>query len=253
MRVLLTAVAAALLSSQASPPPAFEVAAIRRNTSIETDGRLAMQPGGRFRAINFDGFNLIAFAYRTKPRNLFPSQIVGAPDWLKRERYDITAKITSDIVASGPSDPLQTPKLVRALLEDRFRLRAHRETREQPVYELRVLPKQQAAVEMRRVDVDCVADRARCRVESSPGHLKAGGLATETLAAILSNLVGRIVVDRTGLAGQFDLELNWADEPGSDKPSLFSAVHERLGLKLEPAREQVDVVVIDHVERPTED
>jgi uncharacterized protein (TIGR03435 family) len=256
MKIVLAAIAAAALLAQTTGTrPSFEVAAIKRNPSIETEGRLAMQPGGHFRAINFDTFNLIAFAYRTKLRNLFPSQIVGAPDWLKRERFDINANIGSDLVVRAASDPLQTPKLVQSLLEDRFKLRAHRETRELPVYELVVLRKDGTlGAQMHRVDVDCDADRARCIIQSLPGQITARGLTIETLAAMLSSRVERLVVDRTGLAGSVDIALDWSpDQSVSDKPSLFTAVQEQLGLRLDSKTAPVDVVVIDHIERPTED
>jgi hypothetical protein len=108
--------AATCLSAQAKP--AFEVAAIKRNVSGEPEGRLAMQTGGHFRATNFDVRNLIAFAYRTERRNLFPSQIIGAPGWLATERYDIVANIGAELIARGPSDPFQTPKLVQAPVSD---------------------------------------------------------------------------------------------------------------------------------------
>jgi uncharacterized protein (TIGR03435 family) len=82
---------------------------------------------------------------------------------------------------------------------------------------------------------------------------KGGSVTAETLATMLSNPAGRIVFDHTGLTGKYDVDLEWAEEAGSDKPSIFAAVQEQLGLKLESTREPVDVVVIDHIERPTED
>jgi len=255
--LVLAAIATPSLAAQdAASRLTFEVAAIKRNVSVQSDGRLAMSPGGHFRAVNFDARTLVAFAFRTKPRNLRPSQIIGAPDWLSRERYDIVANVGPELVARAPSDPFQTPKLVRALLEDRFGLKAHREKREQDVYALVPTGKDAFPGPQLRVagQVDCAKDRQRCAIRSIAGHLTAGAISMETLCDLLSTRVGRLVVDHSGSAGQFDVELDWAPEEGlSDKPSIFTAVQEQLGLKLESAREPVDVVVIDHVERPTED
>src|SRR5665213_471725 len=88
---LLITVSTAALLAQAPDTTSrltFEVAAIKRSTRLDSGGTLAMQPGGTFRTVNYDVRNLIAFAYRTKPRSLFPSQIIGAPDWMATERYD---------------------------------------------------------------------------------------------------------------------------------------------------------------------
>jgi len=239
----------------AEPRPTFEVAAIKRSANLDAGGTLAMQPGGRFRTINVDARNLIAFAYRTGPRSLVPSQIIGAPDWMATERYDITAKIGAALIERATTDPLQTPKLVQSLLEDRFKLRLHREVQNMPVYTLVVTRKNGTfGPRLRRSTVDCAKDRSKCRLQSAPGHLTGGSVTMETLSIMLSGPAGRMVLDRTGLTGAFDVELEWSgDQTDADKPSVFAAVQEQLGLKLEFVREPVDTVVIDHVERPTED
>jgi len=255
--LVLAAIATPSLAAQdAALRPTFEVVAIKRSANLDADGTLGMLPGGRFRAVNFDGRTLIAFAYRTKPpRNLAPSQIIGAPDWLSSERYDITAKISPELVERAKTDPQQTPKLVQSLLEDRFKLQLHRDVYNMPVYTL-VVARQDGALgpQLRRSTVDCQKERSKCRISALPGHITAGSITLDTLSTMLSNPAGRVAVDRTGLAGTFDVDLEWAaDQTQSDKPSIFSAVQEQLGLKLNFVREPVDVVVIDHVERPTED
>lgn len=251
------AIALLLLVAQgADPRLTFEVAAIKRSANLDKGGSLGMLPGGRFRAVNFDAFTLVAFAYRTRPpRNLNGSQIVGAPDWLSSERYDITAKISPELVERARTDPQQTPKLVQALLEDRFKLTLHREVHNMPVYSLVVARKAGTlGPRLRRSTVDCQQERSTCGIRTVPGRLTAGRITLETLAIMLSGPAGRLVFDRTGLAGSFDVDLEWsADQAPSDAPSIFAAVQEQLGLKLDFVREPVDVVVIDHVERPTED
>jgi uncharacterized protein (TIGR03435 family) len=101
--------------------------------------------------------------------------------------------------------------------------------------------------------IDCQKDIGKCRMGGGTGRFTMTSVTLDTLATMLTKPAGRLVSDRTGLTGLFDVDLEWAEEAGSDKPSIFAAVQEQLGLKLESVREPVDVVVIDHVERPTED
>ena len=248
----------------ASPKPkaeagvTFEVAAIKRSANLDAGGTLGLLPGGRFRAVNFDARTLVAVAYRTKPpRNLVPSQIIGAPDWMSSERYDINAKIASDLAATldrPGRDPNLMPKLVQALLEDRFKLKVHHEVHNMPVYALVVANKGDApGPQLHPSTVDCEKDRSKCRIRGGTGVFAGASVTIDTLATMLSGPAGRLVFDRTGLTGTFDVNLEWAEDPSSDKPSIFGAVQEQLGLKLDFVREPVDVVVIDHAERPTED
>ena len=247
-----------LVAQDAAQKPAFEVAAIKRSENIDAGGTLGLLPGGRFRAINWDARALIGVAYRTRPpRTLDRSQIIGLPDWALTERYDINAKIAAELAATidAPNrDPNLMPKLVQSLLEDRFKLKMHYEKRELPVYALVVVKKDGAlGPRMQVSNVDCQADRSKCSIRGELGFFKAGSVTMETLATTVSRPAGRLVFDHTGLTAKYDVDLEWADEAGSDKPSIFAAVQEQLGLKLEATREPVDVVVIDRIERPAED
>ncbi len=247
-----------LLGQQTASKATFEVVAIKRSASLDAGGTLGLLPGGRFRAINFDVRTLVAVAYRTRPpRTLDKSQIVGGPDWMGTTRYDINAKVGSQLASTidvpGRAPDLM-PKLVQSLLEERFKLKMHYEKRESPVYILVVASKDgRLGPQLRPTTAECQKDRTKCAVRGAAGHFSGGNVTPETLATMLSNPAGRLVFDRTGLKGTFMVDLDWAEDPGSDKPSIFSAVQEQLGLKLESARESVDVVVIDHVERPMED
>ena len=171
----------------------------------------------------------------------------------------------------------QLPALLRPLLEDRFKLKAHVETRELPIFALVVARTDgRLGPQFRRPIVDCLAlrqaaragappplppssDRPACGVRMGPGKLSAGGFSIENLVTMLSSTVERLVVDRTGLTGTFDVDLQWTQgdltgaTPSDDRASIFTAVQEQLGLKLESTKGPVDVVVIDHVEHPTED
>jgi uncharacterized protein (TIGR03435 family) len=233
----------------AGPRPAFEVATIRRNVSLQEGGSIGIEPGGRFRAVNANLRFMIAAMYRTGPR-LFASQIIGLPDWASTEKYDITAKVGEELAGRAVQEQFRNmAPMVQALLEDRFKLKLHHETREMPIYALIVA---RPGV-MRVTTTDCRATPEKCRIESTAGHYSAVALNMNNMLIVLSNAVERVVVDRTGLQGSYDVDLDWAAEPGSDKPSIFTAVQEQLGLKMESTREAVDVVVIDHVKRPTED
>ena len=233
--------------------PVFEVATIKRNTSLEGNGRVSNEPGGRFEAVNAPVFWLVASAYSESLGGLRPEQIVGAPPWLESEHYDIVAK------AEDPADMSsfeKTRRLLRSLLEDRFQLRAHREQREMPVYAL-VHARSDDALgpRFKQSTPDCFQESAKCGFPGGPfGRIKAGAISMDLLTQLLSSASGRIVVDRTGLKGGFEIDLEYSpDQTASDKPSIFTAVQEQLGLKLESTKAPVDVLVIDHVERPMPD
>ena len=135
--VLAAALTAASPRAQSpeQKPVAFEVASIKPSANLDSGGTLRMLPGGSFRAVNVDARNLILSAYRTADRRLFAAQLIGAPSWLSTERFDISARV-SDAIASRPQEELfgMLPVLVKSLLEDRFKLAAHRELKEMPGY-----------------------------------------------------------------------------------------------------------------------
>jgi len=275
------------LAAQAQPQPAqaadaglsFEVASVKSNKTGDGRVMLGLQPGGRFTATNVPLRLLIQNAYRVQG-----FQVVGAPDWLHSERFDIAAK------AEGDPTQEQVQQMVRALLADRFKLQVHRETREMPIYVL-VMARSDGKLgeKLKPSTTDCEAMRGRgrgvpvappapgaampCGMRMGPGNILAGAMPMTQLATSLSNMVGRIVVDRTGLTGNYDFELTYTPEqlaqggpagrggaPGGggpaidpNGPSIYTAIQEQLGLKLDSQRGPVETLVIDRVERPTED
>jgi uncharacterized protein (TIGR03435 family) len=304
-RILTTIVCAALscqleYAVRAQTPaasadkPKFEVASVRPNTSNDGKIMLGIQPGGRFNAVNVPLWDLIRQAY-----NLQRSQIVGAPDWAEAARYDIVAKAEGDLPRTGPgSPPGPLQFMLQDLLADRFKLATHRETREQPIYALTFArADKKLGSGLRPSTTDCEAFRGRgrgapggpggpgapggppramftpgerptCGMMVAPGQVMAGGIGITQLALMLSQFTQRIVVDRTGLTGNYDLDLTFTPDrmpqgplpPGvqlppidPNGPSVFTAVQEQLGLKLDSERGPVEVLVIDHVERPTPD
>jgi uncharacterized protein (TIGR03435 family) len=239
----------------AASRPVFEVSVVKKSAELDAgNGSVGLQPGGRFVAVNFDVRMMIAIGYRTSQR-LFPSQIIGGPGWLASDRYDVNAKLSDEYRGKTPAELFPSISMfVRSLLEDRFKLRVHHETREQPTYAL-VLARKDGTFgpKMHRTTADCLVDFAQCRIQSLPGHYSAVGVTLRDFLIMLGGSVERVIIDQTELAGRFDMELDWSpDQSASDKPSLFTALEEQLGLQLKSARAPVDVVVIDSVERPSD-
>jgi uncharacterized protein (TIGR03435 family) len=268
----------------AAPQPAapadvtFEAASVRRNRSA--DARVMIQtPPGAFTATNIALRGLVRFGYR-----LQDFQVTGGPDWQTSDRFDVVAK------ARGDASPDEIRLMVRALLTERFMLKTHLETRELPLYALIVADRGgRLGARLRKSDATCDgreatavppatadADQApRCGyLGPLPGvSLAAGrsmmafrGLTMDALARLLVTPAGRAVIDRTGLAGYFDGEFDFTSEfgpppppPGAPDPldrpslpSLFTILPEQLGLRLEPQRGPVEVLVIEGAQRPSE-
>jgi len=257
--LVLAAIATPSLPAQEAAPPrlTFEVATVKRNLSLDQRADMRVDPGGRFRAVNAPAMWLIAMAYGEGFNPLRPDQISGQPGWFESEHYDINAKGASEATtqAGNPFDG-QIRQMLQALIEDRFKLRVHREKRRMPVYIL-VRARADGALgpRFKPVTPDCFKGTIPCGFPGGPpGLIRTGAITMDLLAQLLANAADRIVIDRTGLTGGFKIDLEYSpDQTASDKPSIFTAVQEQLGLKLESAREPVDVLVIDHVERPTED
>jgi uncharacterized protein (TIGR03435 family) len=284
---LVVAWVAASLAAQA-PAPArqpvspvvarFDAASIKPNTSGDFRRAIGPGPGGRFSALNVPLHDLIAYAYGV-PVVRAAMQIVGGPTWMDTARFDVEA-----VASGGALLPAQAAPMVRALLEERFNLAIHRETREVPVYSL-TLDRADGRLgnRLRLSPIDCEARRAArrgapppppadppqdpatirptCAMRQSPGRFAGDAVSMPQLAEALARFAGRIVQDRTGLRGYFDLDLDWLPDQGAvapdrepgvvpdrDAPGLFTAVREQLGLRLEAARGPLDVVVIDSVD-----
>jgi uncharacterized protein (TIGR03435 family) len=189
-------------------------------------------------------------------------QISGAPDWINSERYDIEAKADKSVAnellkLSFDQRVLEYRGMLQGLLADRFKLSLHRETKELRVYALVIAksgPKIQEAKPgdaypdgMKDLDGQGHGDI----MQFGRGLLRGQGVAIAFLVRELSQkLDGRIVVDKTGLPGKYDFTLQWT--PADEQSAMFAAVQEQLGLQLEPQEIPVEVLVIDHVEKPSE-
>ena len=281
--VLAGLVAAPLAAQQSDPPgPTFEVVSIKPNRSGEPALRFAVQPGGRYSWINTTLATLIDLGYQ---RSAFDRrEVLNAPDWVLKDRFDVIMAAPAGVALNGPDGfPGPLFAMIRAMLADRFQLQAHTEVRERPVYAL-VLARadKRLGPGMKPTAGDCGEEMKRmvaggpmppggppCAFGGGPGP---GRLIGNTVtAAMIANAlvpeVGRPIVDRTGLTQSFNMELEWVpdlaaraangallpDAPaGGDGASIFTALQEQLGLKLESTRAPVDVLVIDRASHPTE-
>jgi bla regulator protein blaR1 len=251
---------------------AFDVVSVKSNTSASGASTIGFEPGGRFRAVNEPVTRLIQEAYATavSPR----PQIVGGPGWIEVDRFNVEA------VTDRNPPPEQRQMMLRALLADRLKLAIRHETRELPIYNLVKSARDGKLGDNLRVsDLDCEALRKTgaptpppeqlrsCMLTFGRGSLRVKGMTTSQFAtAGLARMVNRPVFDRTGLgATLYDWALEWTpDQPVQGAAatsqselglpsSIFSAVQEQLGLKLESAKGPVDILIIDHVEKPSAD
>jgi uncharacterized protein (TIGR03435 family) len=264
--------------------PTFEVASVKRNTSDDRRS-FGVQPGGRLVVRNVALKDLIAAAYGMADiPALIPDRILGGPDWIGSERYNIDAKASTEFHFAPGGPPKDMLLMLRSLLEERFKLVAHRETREMPIFELVVAREDgRLGPGLHKSSIDCDAlfaaaqggvpppprqpnEPPPCRLMGGPARTIASAVTMQQLAANLSNHLERFVIDKTGLTDRFDFNLGWtpdrlpttAPPPGippvdPNGPTLVTALQEQLGLKVKPAKGPVDVLVIDSVEHPTPD
>jgi uncharacterized protein (TIGR03435 family) len=269
---------AALQQTVADPAKAgFEMASITRNTSGTTaGGATRFQPKGGLQATNVTLVELIKFAYQ---RHFFDErEVSGGPAWVTSERFDLLARVAGEHVFDSDGVPRKTLALLKALLAERFKLKVHEEDRPRPIYALTSARNDGVlGPKARKSDIDCGAvmrgerptllpgQGPPCGVKTPPGRLFANTFTIPAIASLLSRHVDRPVIDRTALSGRFDIELEAAEikaapdyKPGPSDlalppaagPTIFVAVREQLGLKLEPVDASLAVILIDQAERP---
>ena len=237
-------------SAQANEPkPTFDVAAISLHDPAphERSHIVSSDKDGSFTTRNVSLLAIAQYAF------LIPdSRIMNVPAWMKTERFDIDAK-SDDAVTEGLSkldwDQAKQIKheMIQSLLAERFKLIVHRETRVLPIYEL-VVSKGGAKLSASKAE--------GLMVNHGRGRLDAQGMIVAGIAQELASDAGRVIVDKTGLDGRFDIDLKWtpddsAGQAADGPPSLFTTLREQVGLELVPAKGPVEVLVIDHVEHPS--
>jgi uncharacterized protein (TIGR03435 family) len=261
---------ALLLISPGFAQLTFEVASIKPSSPDTQGGFIQFMPGGGLKMSGIPLRGMITFAYDVRD-----FQVSGAPGWAVTEGFDVTARAERS-VPDGPDDPAkmtdeqqktmrdQVAERLRALLADRFQLVVHKETKEQPIYALVVSKNGAKLNEVKAVQ------GARQGMRMGRGRLEAFAAPLEMLVATLSSVTGRPVVDKTGLAGKYDFVLEWTPDAGADAraqgfgdgvnepapapggPTIFTALQEQLGLRLESHKGPVPNIVIDRAEKPSE-
>jgi uncharacterized protein (TIGR03435 family) len=264
----------------------FDVVSIKRHLDGDrSGGGGGTLRDGTVRMMNNPLIGILGGAYPSES-----GEYIGLPDWMRTDRYDVILKPPADVALAPRASRARAEQnrvMMRKMFADRMKLVAHDEMREEPIY-LLVLARQDGRLGPQlNPRPDCRAEAAAARAGGAPpqppprtgppsesevmsrcggfftaGRILSGGMNMPLLAAQLRGLVGRFVEDRTGLEGFYTIDLRFA--PGrplasvpaasdpADAPEIFTALQEQLGLKLEPARKQLQVVVIDHIERPTE-
>ena len=272
--VLAVAVTGALMA-QTEARPQFEVASIKPAAPDARGMFVRMNPGGRVDITNMTLRELIIIAWRIQP-----NQLSGGPAWLGSARFDISAKSEN---APKQGD---LPLMIQTLLEDRFQLKIHRETKELSIYAL-VLARKDGKLGpalKETTESSCTQpDPTKPLPPLDPGkppprycgnmmmqqrRLTAIGVPVDRLVPSLARMLGRTVIDKTGLTGRYDITLEWSQDEApavqtaSDSPlpaateapgpSIFTALQEQLGLKLDSQKGPVEVIVIDRAEKPSE-
>jgi bla regulator protein BlaR1 len=255
----LTSVA---IYAQTAPSSEYEASVKPSSPSAPSTG-INLAPGGRLTANGATLRMLITFT-----EDLMDYQVTGGPSWINSDRFDIVARLDNPIGA----DPRamsedqrkqfqqQVRKMVQNILADRFQFKSHRETKDMPLYEL-VADKNGPKLTASQPDA-----RPRIR-RTAMGQMTGQAVNMKLLAEFLSAQVGRSVTDKTGLTGEYDVKLEWSPSPdqvppstasGAGQPpqlpegaSIFTALKEQLGLKLESLKGPVSIMVIDHVEKPS--
>jgi uncharacterized protein (TIGR03435 family) len=227
----------------------FEVATVKSADPNAPGTMLNWRDAGHahsFVAENFSLRQLIAAAYGIRDH-----QLTGGPGWIGSERFDVVGK-PENPVAPGPEGMKALHSMLQALLADRFHLTIHRETKEMPVYFLAVA---KGGAKLRESAAGSVGGQS-----GGTGWFKASNNRIDEFAQTLAGMVSRSVIDKTGLTGQYDFRLDYTPDvtAGPDagttpeKPSLFTVLQEQIGLRLEPGKAPVEMFVVEHAEKPSE-
>jgi len=270
VRRILSAIAVGLLgmltsaalgqekAPQAQVSPAFDVATIKPTNATDGHTHIYRHPDdGGFQAMNLSLKGLLEFAYAIPQTRIF-----GGPGWVDSAKWDVQAKASNEVdelvhKLGGTQSTAEKQQMVRALLTERFKLTVHQETRELPLYALVVAKGGSKLKETEANGLNIGTGNSHIRIQ--------GGDSVAILAAELAKVLGRVVLDKTGIQGRYDITIRWTPENGlpdkvngasspeeTNGPSIFTAVQEQLGLRLDSQKGPVPVLVIDRAEMPSE-
>ena len=228
--------------------PKFDVTSVKPNAGGQEYVKFDPQPGGRLSITNASLRMVMGWAYGVQD-----TQLAGGPDWVGSARFDFLAK------AEGNPTTSEMRVMLRSLLVDHFKLAFHNETRELPVYSLNRIhndgklgPQLALSAESKcGAPADGDSRQRRCEFDVRWANVHGHGLPMELLTTTLAGFTARPVVDRTEITAPVDFDLTWGTD--ANGPSIFTAVEEQLGLKLEPSRAPVGILVIDRAEKPVGD
>ena len=281
LRIVVTAALAGLLAQplgfargapsagEGQAPPTFEVASIKQNVSGVVDASVSFEPGGGVRFVGFRVINLILGAFDNGTIQM-RAQIVGGPSWIYSDRFDIVAKADGDLQFNTEGRrPARGVAMMKALLEERFAVKVHTETRRLAAFALKLARKdRRPGARLHESTVECPryatgaesplnADPDRwCGFRHVTGSVTAHHVTMGEVATFFASFgaVDRPIEDRTDLKGRYDLQVEFAESPDAgESASLLTAFREQLGLRFEREQATLPVIVIDHVERPTAD
>lgn len=265
--MLRTFALATIVVTALGQAPEFEAVSIKPNKSGDSRANFHPSPGGRLSATNVTARSLIQWAYGIRG-----FQLSGEPGWVDSERFDVAAKADGNPRYDFLKPELET--MFQAVLADRFKLAIRRETKELAVYSLVLAkngPKIYPVDEGDCPEVPTPQNPCRSLRPTQFGQITAEKAPMPALALVLTGFVGRMVLDKTGLSkGSYSYKLDWtkylqppqlpagaapvpnAFDPGSVEAAIASALEDQLGLKLESGKGPVETIVIDHIERPSE-
>jgi uncharacterized protein (TIGR03435 family) len=258
--ITLISLTTALLA-QTPAPPTFEVASVKLNKSGSRATRTKFRPGAHFTATNITLHHLILMAYEIRD-----FQLSGGPSWIDSDRYDIDPKAADDPPKPSDIRPITEEQrnansnrirlMIQSLLAERFKLAVHKESKEGTVYWLVVAKN---GLKIKELPPSSNPNPPQTLQGGGNGVLHAEGIKLADLVDSLVEEVGHPVIDKTNLTGNYNLDLKWTPDHSpadasneTNGPSIFTALQEQAGLKLEPHKAPVDVLVIDQVEKPTE-
>lgn len=248
----------------AAKVPAFDVISVKPDKSGGPNVSIRMTPDG------FIASNITVHMLLTEGFGLNADQLSGEPGWAKSDTFDVEAKVAGADVEALKKIPFEQRRaMFQQVLTDRFQLKVHHESQQLPVYTLTLAKGGSKLKETTTVPKGPGGiSGGPGRIMMGRGSMKGDGMTLNFLVSILSRQLHRTVIDKTGLTGNYDLELKWApdegmggdagahgpaaDDPSASGPTIFTALQEQLGLKLESGKGPVDTVVIDHLEKPAE-
>jgi uncharacterized protein (TIGR03435 family) len=267
-RILVLAVMAFQCMARAQVPaknPSFEVSTVRPSSPDTRESNLNLEVDS-IRSSNLPVIFLLKFAFNLNGGS--DDQIIGAPKWVSSVPFDIRAKVDEELAARMAKMPTDerietTRRMVQILLEDRFQLKIHHENRELPVLALTAAKGGSKLTPVKDAPATSVRGEGSWTGLHNPGPGETEGrdVPVALLVSALTSkpeIGGRLVVDETGLVGKYNFKLTWAPadaqgatDLGAGGPTLFTAIEEQLGLKLQTQKAPVDCVVIDHIEQPS--